>query len=78
VSNSKRNPKVLGVNPGDVAIDGLAGGLIGGVVMLAYLVVTSLVAGRNVISMLIMFAPAGYPWLFGILLHLAVSAIYGI
>jgi hypothetical protein len=64
---------------GDAAVDGLLAGVAAGVVMAAYLAVAGLLAGEGPASTLIRFDPAkqGSP-LIGAVLHLAVSAVYGL
>ena len=64
---------------GDAAVDGLLAGAAAGVAMLAYLVLAGLLAGEGPASVLIRFDPAkhGSP-LTGAVVHLAVSAVYGL
>ena len=64
---------------GDAAVDGLLAGAVAGIVMAAYLVVTGLLAGEGPASVLVRFDPAkqGSP-LAGAVVHLAVSAVYGL
>ena len=64
---------------GDAAVDGLLAGAAAGIAMAAYLVVIGLVAGEGPASVLARFDPArqGAP-LIGAVIHLAVSAVYGL
>jgi hypothetical protein len=64
---------------GDAAVDGLLGGLLAGVVMVITLLLLGLISGSNAADILNRFDPsnAGSP-LVGVLLHLAISGIYGI
>jgi hypothetical protein len=63
---------------GDAIVTGLFGGLLAGLVMLVYLVITGLVAGQPPLAVLGRFASGnnGVPLLDG-LMHLAVSGVYG-
>ena len=63
---------------GDAIVAGLFAGLLAGLVMLAYLVITELVAGHSPLAVLGWFASGnnGVPLLGG-LMHLAVSGVYG-
>lgn len=64
---------------GDVAVDGLLAGVIAGGVMAGYLVLSGLLAGIEPLQTLARFAsPAGASVLAGILVHLSLSAVYGI
>lgn len=67
------------ISTSDAAIDGLLSGVAGGLVMAAYLVVATLVAGVPPQATLALFAldPDSGP-LMGALAHLAVSGIYGV
>jgi hypothetical protein len=64
---------------GDAAVDGLLAGAGAGIAMAAYLVVIGLLAGEGPASVLTRFDPArqGSP-LIGVMIHLAVSAVYGL
>lgn len=64
---------------GDAAVDGLLAGAAAGVAMAAYLVVAGLLAGEAAASVVARFDPArqGAP-LIGAVMHLAVSAVYGL
>jgi hypothetical protein len=64
---------------GDAAVDGLLAGAAAGIAMAAYLVVIGLLAGAGPASVLARFDPArqGSP-LIGAVVHLAVSAVYGL
>jgi hypothetical protein len=63
---------------GDAIVAGLFAGLLAGLVMLAYLVITELVVGQSSMTVLGWFASGnnGVPLLGG-LMHLAVSGVYG-
>ena len=64
---------------GDVAVDGLIAGVGAGILMAAYVVATGFVLGEGPGVVLSRFDPAVPPLpQIGILMHLAVSAIYGI
>lgn len=63
----------------DAAIDGLFAGAIAGLVMAGHLTLTALLRGEGFVTLFNRFAPsqASDP-LAGLLMHLAVSGIYGI
>jgi membrane associated rhomboid family serine protease len=62
----------------DAAVDGLRPGLVGGVLMLAYLLAMGLLAGGQPLEILAYFLPdETLPPVAGIGLHLATSAVYG-
>jgi hypothetical protein len=63
---------------GDVAIDGLLKGILAGIVMLLYLLVSGFFRGDDPLLALARFSPIenATPFL-GLLVHLGVSAIYG-
>lgn len=64
--------------PGDSAVDGLAGGVLGGILMAAVLLVTGFYLGRPIEEILGSFSfvrEAGV--ISGLVTHLSVSAIYG-
>jgi hypothetical protein len=64
---------------GDVAVDGLIAGVGAGILMAAYLVASGVVLGEGPGAVLSRFDPAAQPLpQVGILMHLAVSAMYGI
>lgn len=64
---------------GDAAVDGLIAGVGAGVLMAAYLVASGFVLGEGPGVVLSRFDPATQPLpQIGILMHLAVSAMYGI
>lgn len=64
---------------GDVAVDGLLSGMGAGAIMALLLVLLGLVAGSGPGDIIGRFDPAGQGRpLFGGLLHLAMSAIYGV
>lgn len=63
---------------GELAVDGLTGGLLAGIAMAMLLVLTGLVSGRPPAVTLGYFDPArDGSWLSGLFAHLAVSAVYG-
>lgn len=64
---------------GDAAVDGLLAGAGAGIAMAAYLVLAGLAAGAGPLSVLARFDPGtqGSP-LIGALVHLALSAVYGL
>ncbi len=76
-----KNTTLLGAKRatlGDVAVDGLINGLVGGIVMLVYLGVVALVGGEGAAQLLSRFDPSPTPSpVVGSLLHLAVAGIYG-
>lgn len=64
---------------GDAAVEGLFAGVLAGISMAVYLVVAGLWQGEMPGEVLVRFAPAGASApLQGLLLHLAVSGIYGL
>ena len=66
---------------GDAAVDGLLAGAAAGIAMAVYLVVAGLLAGEGPAVVLARFDPAGAgaaSSLIGALMHLAVSAVYGL
>lgn len=64
---------------GDAAVDGLLAGALAGIVMIAYLLGVGWLAGEGPASVLARFDPAGTASpLTGTLVHLAVSAVYGL
>jgi hypothetical protein len=64
---------------GDAAVDGLWGGVLAGVVMLAYLLIVGLAMGEGPTSVLGYFDPGGGASpIAGTLAHLAVAGVYGI
>lgn len=64
---------------GDAAVDGLLAGAGGGIAMAAVLIASGLLAGAGPASTLARFSPAGSASpLTGGLIHLAVSAVYGL
>jgi hypothetical protein len=63
---------------GDAAVDGLLSGIAAGLVMGVYLVVVGLLGGESVAAVLRQFDSTGNKSpLTGLLLHLAVAAVYG-
>lgn len=67
------------ISTGDAAVDGLAGGVVGGVLMAVYLEAAGLVMGEGLGRMLSRFNPQeGDSLLVAFLLHLAVAGVYGI
>ncbi len=64
---------------GDAAVDGLLAGAGAGIAMAVYLVVIGLLTGEGPARMLARFDPAGSASpVAGALIHLAVSAVYGL
>jgi hypothetical protein len=64
---------------GEVAVDGLFAGLLAGLVMAAFLAVTALLRAETQSDLFSRFYPAqAVTPLTGLLLHLAVSSVYGI
>jgi heme A synthase len=63
---------------GDAAIDGLLAGIVAGLVMILFLLVTRILSGGSLAEVIGRFDPSGANNLVtGALAHLAVSAIYG-
>jgi len=63
---------------GDAAIDGLLAGIVAGLVMILFLLVTRILNGGSLAEVIGRFDPSGSNNLVtGALAHLAVSAIYG-
>ena len=63
---------------GDSAVDGLTGGLLGGIAMALLLIIAGLFSGTSPAVTLGYFDPAqNGVWLTGLLTHLAISAVYG-
>jgi len=63
---------------GEAAVDGLLAGMVAGLAMALYLVLSGLLGGTGISESLAMFTPFGEPSpMMGLLSHLAVSAIYG-
>ncbi len=64
---------------GDTAVDGLIAGILAGLGMAAYLIVSGLLSGISPADMLGLFDPGmvGH-WLTGTVAHLAVSGVYGV
>jgi hypothetical protein len=64
---------------GDIALDGLWPGFVGGLLMLIYLVLAGLLNGDQPLTVLGYFLPdESLPPLAGLATHLAVSAVHGI
>jgi hypothetical protein len=64
---------------GDSAVDGLLAGIVAGLGMAAYLILTSLFRGISPAVILGYFDPGMVgQWLTGTLAHLAVSGVYGV
>jgi len=66
---------------GDAAVDGLLAGAAAGIAMAVYLVVAGLLAGEGPAVVLARFDPSGAGAaspLIGAVMHLAVSAVYGL
>lgn len=73
MTQTKKNSKT-----GDAAVDGLLAGLGAGVLMAVYLLITGILAGNTMGTILGRFSPGGEATpLTGALAHMAVSAIYG-
>jgi hypothetical protein len=67
------------ISTGDAAVDGLAGGVVAGVLMAVYLEAAGLMMGESLGRMLGRFNPQeGDPLWIAFLLHLAVAGVYGI
>lgn len=67
------------ISASDAAIDGLLSGVVAGLGMAAYVVLSSLISGEDPLATLALFAPdSGSGPLVGLLAHLAVSGIYGV
>lgn len=62
---------------GDAAVSGLFGGLLGGLAMALVIILFSLFAGQGLSYMGYFSTATPVPPLQGLLMHLAVSAIYG-
>lgn len=63
---------------GDVAVDGLWPGIVGGVLMLVYLAAVGLLRGDSPAAVLAYFLPDdNLPVIAGLGVHLATSAVYG-
>ena len=66
-------------NIGDTAVNGLIAGILAGLVMAAYLVLSGVLSGFSPAVMLGRFDPGmDGRWLIGTLAHLAVSGVYGV
>lgn len=64
---------------GDTAVDGLLAGILAGLVMAVYLILSGFFNGLSPAATLGRFDPSQQGgWLSGILAHLAVSAVYGV
>jgi hypothetical protein len=63
---------------GDMAVDGLLGGLGGGAAMALYLVLVSLIGGQGAVALLDRFVLSGGTPLMLLMLQLALAAVYGI
>lgn len=64
---------------GDTAVDGLLAGIVAGLGMTAYLILTGLLSGVPATVMLGRFDPGmDGRWLIGTLAHLAVAGVYGV
>lgn len=72
--HSARDDRALG----EVAVDGLTGGILAGIAMALLLILAGLVSDRAPAVTLGYFNPAqDGNWLYGLFAHLAVSAVYG-
>lgn len=68
----------IGDTAGDLAVEGLFSGLLAGFVMEIYLILSGIAMGLNLIEALTRLSPIkGLPPVSGVLLHLAISGIYG-
>lgn len=77
MDNSKSLPRMRSTT-GDAAVDGLINGVIAGVVMAIYLIVAGLMLGVGIAATLSAFdLEQGTSPMRGVLIHLAVAAIYG-
>ena len=64
---------------GDAAVDGMLAGAVGGIAMAGVLIVSAWLTGEGPVRMLTRFAPVGSASpLTGAMIHLAVSAVYGL
>lgn len=71
-------PLLKSKTTGDAAVDGLLAGLVAGVVMAGYLLITGVIGGDDLGLILGRFAPGGPTTpIAGALSHLAVAGIYG-
>jgi len=76
--NNRKETLVKPFEIGDSAIDGLFGGMLAGFVMEIYLTLSGLLSGLHLLDALTRFSPIqGLPPISGVLLHFAVSGIYG-
>jgi hypothetical protein len=75
-----RQPLQAPVDLGEAAVEGLFSGVQAGVLMAGVLVMTGLLRGRSPLAILEAFTPAPMnpSPLTGLLIHLAVSGIYGV
>lgn len=73
------SPSAANSDWGDAAVDGLLGGMVAGLAMLAVLLAAGWLTGSTAAAVLAGFSPAGASiFLTGLLLHLATSAVYGL
>ncbi len=63
---------------GDAAVDGLLAGVGAGIICVTYLVIVGLISGQTLAAVLGPFDPTQGQVLAGGLVHLAVSAVYGV
>ena len=78
MTNNKIVPARKAQSWGDIAVDGLWPGLIGGLLMMAYLVFVSLLDGVGPMTVFAYYLPDNnLPAVAGLVTHLAVSAVYG-
>ena len=77
MTDSKRRFEIRGT-PGDAAVDGLLAGGAAGIVMAAYLGIAGLAQGFSIGATFGRFDPTGAALpITGLLIHLAVSGVYG-
>jgi hypothetical protein len=78
MSNNKTIPVDSNTTWGDVAIDGLWPGLIGGIIMIVYLLLVGLMIDTKPLAIFAYFSPNDtLPAIAGLGTHLAVSAVHG-
>ncbi len=77
IKNGKRMEKTLGI--GDSAVDGLFSGMLAGLFMEIYLILSGWFSGLSLVDALIRISPIqGLPPASSVLLHFSVSGIYGL
>lgn len=75
--NMKTFSKAKAAKAGDRIVDGLLAGMAAGTAMILFLILVGWMFSEPLTAVLARFSPSGQPWQ-GLLLHLAISAIYGI